>query len=167
MAGIVEIIIGILNLLPAGRHAAVCRIHVIAVGTVTEPPGEHLAVGVEIVVTAVNLLPSGAHLAVAAEHVPAVLDLPRAVYRAFAVIRIKIVPAVIHVHPAGCHGTAVAQVIKDVVNAYPAGVHGTVGQQVVILAVILDPASCHHAVALEVVPFIVDLLPANRHLSGG
>ena len=107
MAGIVEIIIGILNLLPPGRHAAIGRIHIVAVGAVAEPSGEHPAVGVEIIVTAIHLLPSGYHLAVAAEHVPAVLDLPRAVYRALAIVRVEVIPAIVHIHPAGCHGAAV------------------------------------------------------------
>ena len=64
MAGAIKVIPAAFDLLPVFRHGAAGGIHVIAVGVVAEPSGEHLAIGVQIVISVVQIQPSCGHLGV-------------------------------------------------------------------------------------------------------
>ena len=75
MSGLIKIIPGILNLFPALGHGAGVWIHIILVGSITEPSGHHFTICIQIIVDIIDLLPSGHHLGVRAEIIPAVIDL--------------------------------------------------------------------------------------------
>ena len=55
MAGAIKVIPAAFDLLPVFRHGAAGGIHVIAVGVVAEPSGEHLAISVQIVISVVQI----------------------------------------------------------------------------------------------------------------
>ena len=171
MSGVVEIVPGAFNLLPAHGHVPARGIHVIfAAVAVCQPAGEHLAVLVQIIVFSVDLLPAGEHHAGAGVQViPGAVDLPPA--EGAAPVLPEIIPVVVDGPPAGNHGAVALHIVVIVPDVDPAVVdHGAVigvqGVEVIILAVHQLPAHGHLAGGFKIIVFPVDLFPAGGHMSG-
>ena len=161
MARGVEIIPGSVDLLPSHSHFAGCLIHIIFVGAVTLPSGDHASVRMEIIVPAVQLEPSGHHLAIPVEVVPVIVDDCPA--RSHISIGIEVIRHIVDGLPSGDHSAVGLHIIVFSVQVQPAAHQPPIAGKVIERAVHFPPSGDHGSVALQIIVVGADPEPSGNH----